>query len=283
MHLQEIEMELELFRDDGLVLANLTWPEVNEIRDEVELVLVPVGSNEQHGPNLAVQMDSRGAFEFARRASARMAPRLLVAPSVPIGVSHHHMNFPGTVTLTSETFIQVIVEIIESLLHHGFERFLIVNGHGGNIAAMETAALRAKSELEVPFVGACTYFSFFDPAVIARYETTAINGHACELETSVAMHMMPEIVRPDALAPAELTEFATSLRSDMRKYDVTVPFAFDEYTLNGALGDARLASAEFGRDLINSGLDNFCGFVERLLASSYLATASAAIPAGSRR
>jgi len=54
MHLQEIEMELELFRDDGLVLANLTWPEVNEIRDEVELVLVPVGSNEQHGPNLAV-------------------------------------------------------------------------------------------------------------------------------------------------------------------------------------------------------------------------------------
>jgi hypothetical protein len=98
MHLQEIEMELELFRDDGLVLANLTWPEVNEIRDEIELVLVPVGSNEQHGPNLAVQMDSRGAFEFARRASARMAPRLLVAPSVPIGVSHHHMNFPGTVT-----------------------------------------------------------------------------------------------------------------------------------------------------------------------------------------
>jgi len=154
---------------------------------------------------------------------------------------------------------------------------------GTDAALQETAALRAKSELEVPFVGACTYFSFFDPAVIARYETTAINGHACELETSVAMHMMPEIVRPDALAPAELTEFATSLRADMRKYDVTVPFAFDEYTLNGALGDARLASAEFGRDLIDSGLDNFCGFVERLLASSYLAAASAAIPEGSRR
>ena len=269
-------MDLEQFRNDGLVLANLTWPEVNEIRDLVELVLIPVGSNEQHGPNLAVQMDTRGAFEFARRASARMAPRVLVAPSVPLGVSHHHMNFPGTVTLTAETFSQVIVEIVESLQHHGFERFLIVNGHGGNIAAMETAALRARSELEAPFVGACTYFSFFDQGVIDRNETTAINGHACELETSVAMYMMPEIVRPEALAPAELTEFATGLRQDMRKYHVTVPFAFDEYTLNGALGDARLASVDFGRDLIESGLDNFCGFVDRLLASPYLAAAMAA-------
>ena len=262
-------MELELFRDDGLVLANLTWPEVNEIRDEVELVLVPVGSNEQHGPNLAVQMDSRGAFEFARRASARMAPRLLVAPSVPIGVSHHHMNFPGTVTLTSETFIQVIVEIIESLLHHGFERFLIVNGHGGNIAAMETAALRAKSELEVPFVGACTYFRFLDAEALTQYEQTSINGHACEIETSVAMHLVPEIVKHDALALGELTDLGTGLRGDMHKYGVSVPYYFEDYTSNGALGDARLASPEFGRDLVEAGLDRFCAFVDSLLASPY--------------
>src|SRR3954447_15782833 len=123
----------------GIVLADLTWPELNELRDEIDLVLIPVGSNEQHGPNLALQMDSVGAFEFARRASARMAPRLLVAPVVPWGVSHHHMVFPGTITLSPDTFIQVILEIVETLHHHGFERFMIVNGHGGNNAAIDIA------------------------------------------------------------------------------------------------------------------------------------------------
>ena len=262
-------MSIDLYRQNGLVLANLSWPEVLDVRDQVELVLIPVGSNEQHGPNLAVQMDGAGAFEFSRRASARMAPRLLVAPSVPIGVSHHHMNFPGTVTLTPDTFIQVIVEIIQSLQHHGFERFMIVNGHGGNIAAMDIAAVRARSELEVPFVGACTFYSFFDQAVKDRYETTAINGHACEIETSIAMYMMPEIVKSKSLAAGQLTDLATGLRANLKKYEISIPYSFDEYTLNGALGDARLASADFGRDLIESGLDNFCGFVEKLLASPY--------------
>lgn len=262
-------MDDERYRRDGLVLSDLTWPEVLEIRDRVEMVLLPIGSTEQHGPNLALRMDCSGAFEFARRASARMAPRLMVAPALPIGVSIHHMNFPGTITLSPETFSQVLVEMIQSLHHHGFERFMIVNGHGGNVAAMEIAAVRARSELDVPFVGACTYFSFFDDAVKQRYPTTTVNGHACEIETSVAMYLMPEIVRRADLAPGQLTELATGLRADMRRFGVSIPYPFDEYTLNGALGDATLASVEFGRDLVESGLDNFCRFIDRLLASPF--------------
>jgi creatinine amidohydrolase len=261
--------DVDRYHEHGLVLADLTWPEVNEVRDLVEMVLIPVGSNEQHGPNLAVRMDTTGAFEFSRRASARMAPRLLVAPAAPWGVSHHHMNFPGTITLSPETFIQIIVEVIQSLQHHGFERFMIVNGHGGNVAAIEIAAIRARTELDVPFVGACTYFSFLDQSVKERYPTTAVNGHACEIETSVALYMMPEIVRKDALEIGQLTELSTGLRGQMRKYNIAIPYSFDEYTLNGALGDATLASEAFGHDLIESGLDNFCGFLEALLASPY--------------
>jgi creatinine amidohydrolase len=262
-------MDIERFERDGLVLADLSWPELHEIRDLVDMVLIPVGSNEQHGPNLALQMDSAAAFEFSRRASARMAPRLLVAPALPWGVSLHHMNFPGTITLSPETFIQVLIEVIQSLHHHGFERFMIVNGHGGNVSAMDIATIRARTELDVPFVGACTFYSFLDDSVKERYQTSPLTGHACEIETSVAMYMMPEIVKHDALAPGELTELATGLRADMRRFGVSIPYAFDEYTLNGAYGDATLASVEFGRDLVESGLDNFCGFIDRLLASPY--------------
>src|SRR5215211_3757175 len=110
----------EIGRD--LVLASLSWPELAEVRDGVEVVLLPVGSNEQHGPNIALAMDIAGAYEFCRKASAMAYPRLLVAPPMPWGVSFHHMNFPGTITLTADTFVQVLVEIVGSLHHHGFER-----------------------------------------------------------------------------------------------------------------------------------------------------------------
>jgi creatinine amidohydrolase len=184
-------MSERAFAETGLVLADLSWPEVRDIRDRVELVLIPIGSNEQHGPNLALRMDITAAAEFCRRASARLAPRLLVAPPVPWGVSLHHMNFPGTITLAPDTFVEVLVEVIQSLFQHGFERFLIVNGHGGNVAAMDLAAVRARTELDVPFVGACSYFSFFDEGLNEKYGASAITGHACEVETSVAMELAP--------------------------------------------------------------------------------------------
>ena len=116
-----------------LILADLSWPEVRAIQDEVEMVLIPVGSNEQHGPNLSLSMDIKGATHFCNRVSELAYPRMLVAPSMPWGVSYHHMNFPGTITLSSATFIQTLVEVVDSLQQHGFTRFFIVNGHGAAV------------------------------------------------------------------------------------------------------------------------------------------------------
>ena len=252
----------------ALVLAELSWPEVDAVRDEVEVVLLPIGSNEQHGPNLALSMDISGATAFCRRASAMAYPRLLVAPGPPWGVSFHHMNFPGTITLSSDTFTQVLVEIIASLREHGFRRFMLVNGHGGNINAMGTACARVHEELDVDFIGAATYFSFADPAISARYVTSPVIGHACEMEVSAAMALAPHIVKSDALAAGELTELTTGFREQMRRYNVTVPHRFDAYTRNGALGDARQASLEYGAELMESALQNFVQFTVDLVAAS---------------
>src|SRR4051812_33416260 len=111
----------------GLMLADLSWPEVADVLERVEVVLLPIGSNEQHGPNLALSMDITGATEFCRRASAMAYPRPLVAPAPPWRVSFHHFNFPGTITLSRDTFSQVLVYIVASLREHGFRRFMIVN------------------------------------------------------------------------------------------------------------------------------------------------------------
>lgn len=252
----------------GLLLSDLSWPEVRDIRDQVELVLLPVGSNEQHGPNLAVKMDIVSCAEFCRRASAMMRPRVAVAPAVPWGVSFHHMNFPGTITLSTETFIQVLVEVIASLQHHGFERFLIVNGHGGNVAAMNVAAVRASEELQVGFVGACSYFAFPDKDISANHVTSPITGHACEVETSLAMDLVPSIVKQDSLAAGEITELQKGFNQQAKRYGASIPYRFDRLTRNGALGDATKASAQFGRELVQSGLKNFTEFCNALIEAN---------------
>ncbi len=252
-----------------LMLADLSWPEVRDIRERVEVVLLPIGSNEQHGPNLAVSMDIVGATEFCRRASRLAYPRLLVAPGPPWGVSFHHMNFPGTITLESETFTQVLVEIVGSLREHGFRRFMIVNGHGGNTNAMGTACARIHEELDVAFVGAATYFSFADKDVNERFGITGITGHACEMEVSAAMYLAPRIVKQGALAAGEMTDLIYGFRNQMRRYNVTVPFRFDEYTRNGCLGDAPAnASIAYGTAMMESALANFVAFTEEIVAIS---------------
>lgn len=251
-----------------LVLANLSWPEVRDIRESVELVLLPVGSNEQHGPNLALSMDIVGSFEFCRHASQIAYPRLMVAPPMPWGVSFHHMNFPGTITLASDTFAQILVEVVASLRAHGFKRFMIVNGHGGNQNAMATACARIHEEIDVAFIGAATYFSFADNDINAKFGITGQIGHACEMEVSTAMYFAPHIVKTDTLAAGEMTELLSGFGQHMRRYGVTVPFRFDEYTLNGAFGDARNANLEYGTALMESALHNFVAFTDEIIAIS---------------
>lgn len=251
-----------------LMLANLSWPEVAALGDQVEMVLIPVGSNEQHGPNLALSMDITGATEFCRRASVLAYPRLLVAPGPAWGVSFHHMNFPGTISLSSDTFTQVLVEIAASLREHGFRRFMIVNGHGGNTNAMGTATARIHEEIDVAFIGAASYFAFADKDVNERFGIGGITGHACEMEVSTAMYLAPQIVKRDTLAQGELTELTLGFRRSMQRYGVTVPYRFDRYTRNGALGDARNSSLEYGTALMESALRNFVGFMAEAVAQS---------------
>lgn len=250
---------------NGIMLSDLSWPEVRDLKQSAELVLLPVGSNEQHGPNLSLSMDIAASTEFCRRASAQLQPAVAVAPPTPWGVSFHHMNFPGTITLSSETFIQVLVEVMASLYHHGFERFLIVNGHGGNIPSMNVAIVRAKEEIGMSFVGACSYFSFADSEVREKHAKTDHTGHACEFETAVAMELVPGVVKNDDLATGELTELTTGFRQEMQKYGVQVPYRFDEFTRNGALGDATQATPEAGKEIIDSALKNFTGFCQSLI------------------
>jgi creatinine amidohydrolase len=127
----------------GRFLERLTWPEVEAaIERGVDAVLIPIGSTEQHGHHMPLDTDcfiARSLCARAAEAGAADGVELLVAPTLNVTLSWYHMQFPGAIRLSTTTFFQVFREVCDSLVHHGFENLIAVNGHGGNIAALTVA------------------------------------------------------------------------------------------------------------------------------------------------
>src|SRR4030042_7044695 len=118
------------------VIQEMTSPEVREAMKETGIAVVHGGSMEQHGPHLPIKTDTSIGFEVSRRAAAkfheRTGRRVLVAPSIPFGMSLHHMSYPGTVSLQPETLVTVMTEVCLGLARQGFRKVLITSSHGGN-------------------------------------------------------------------------------------------------------------------------------------------------------
>ena len=128
-----------LFKDTKIknYIPHMTWREVEQALTHTDMVVIPVGSNEQHGPHLPLGTDTFAALETCKLLAQRTD--ILVAPVVLAGVSEHHMGFPGTITLSPETFEAVVIDTARSLIRHGFKKLMIFNGHGGNTPALRAA------------------------------------------------------------------------------------------------------------------------------------------------
>jgi creatinine amidohydrolase len=247
---------------DTYVLNEMTWPEVRTALDHVQLAIIPTGSCEQHGPNMTMETDSAIAYAVAQRLAQRLHPRALLAPAVPWGISPHHMSFPGTITLQPETYYALLWDIVTSLKSHGIRHFLFVNGHGGNMDALNVMSLKLRTELDVEV--AVMFYLRLASDVVQKGAKTRLYGHACEVEVSVGYFVAPHIVRPD-LMPGEVKPYAhapTDIKTSTR---VDYPFVFEDFTANGALGDARLATVEFGEQIIEAALDRSVEFLETFL------------------
>jgi len=129
-------------------LPEMSFAEVEDILDEVELAILPTGSNEGHGPHLPLKVDTATSTHVAVKAAQRLYPRVLVAPALAVGHSPQHLEFPGSMTLRVETQIRVLTDYCRSLTGYGIRRFAIVNGHGNNMAVNAQAARRITEELE---------------------------------------------------------------------------------------------------------------------------------------
>jgi creatinine amidohydrolase len=242
-------------------LARLTWPEAKEALASARLAVVPVGSCEQHGPHLTLDTDIAIAVAFARRLTDDLGELAVLCPSLGYGLSEHHLGFPGTLTLRPATFAGFLSDVVESLAHWGVRRVLVVNGHGGNVDAIRLAARAARRERGALVAGVMWSQVAADEA--ARHARSERYGHACEIETSVAMVLAPGSVHADRAAEPRPAAPADPL-TDPPGARVDRPVWFHELTENGALGDPRLASEEIGTAVVDSAYESTLAFARGL-------------------
>jgi len=228
--------------------AELKAAELRELAGRDTVVVVPVAAIEQHGPHLPVIVDSLLCGAVARRGAERAAavrPALpaVVAPVVWTGLSEHHMPFGGTISLDFATFSALLGGICGSLQRHGFRRILLLNGHGGNDAALRVFVEQA-SPASTAVLATVNYWHLAALEFAQILERQSGVLHACEAETSMVMALRPELVDPARFAEARADEGERSLAAAYRWR------SFATRTPSGALGDPTAASAEKGERLL---------------------------------
>lgn len=247
-------------------LAEMTTLEAAEAAEDGTVVVIPVGAFEQHGAGLPLATDQIRAEAVADAVAEALPGKVVIGPGVPIGVSPHHQAFAGTVSLRPALFAAVVREYVESLAAHGWRRFLVVTGHGGNNATLGTLAqelLRDRPDLELAWAPVTALAK----DSVASMELSEISGHSGEAETAQMLHIAPHLVRHDLLAPGttspdQLDPFARLARS-VNHPAVALPY--DRLSPNGVLGDPRRATAEDGRAILAESTDRIVAFIKEWL------------------
>lgn len=245
-------------------MEKLTWAEVAErLQAGVDAVLLPIGTTEQHGRHMPLDTDAviaRGLAQRAAEAAAAEGLEVLVAPTLNVTLSWYHMQFPGSLRLRTDTFLKVFEEVCESLHHHGLDNVIVVNGHGGNVAAL-TVAVNRYFEVTGRRVFLVQWWELAAD-VVGGIEGPAI--HAEEAETSLAMalgqRVLMEHAARDAYDRGEAVREAGLPWTSLGKYAMAhrgpgavVPMdMLGDISESGVVGDATRAKLETGQAIVDA-------------------------------
>lgn len=229
----------------------MTWPEIEKVLPELDVVLLPVGSVEQHGPHLPVDNDifiARALAEEIARKGQEEKLNIALAVSLPLGISVHHMSFPGTVTLTPELYHTVLREVLLSYQQHGLQHILLINGHGGNACTIQTCLENLKEEIPWSLLEVFQYWE-----VIREKGSHLLDSqhmfHAGEDETSLSMALGQRVLEDELV-----NSLSASPQSDNYNLLQSEPPAFmppiEQISSTGVVGNSQVASLEKGQKLL---------------------------------
>jgi creatinine amidohydrolase/Fe(II)-dependent formamide hydrolase-like protein len=239
----------------------LTWPEAQNRFKQVDIALLPVGAIEQHGPHLPLDTDAFDAEYLARRvAEACGAPKPLVLPKIPYGVSYHHDGFKGTISISNDTLAKLVYDIGMSVSHNGIKKLVIINAHGGNSPALNHAAQMINRDARM-FV--CVDTGETSDVDIYSLVETPNDVHAGEIETSTSLAVRPQVVKMDR-ASREVPEFSSRYLDFTSKRGVSWYAHTRKISQSGVMGDPTKASAEKGKKIWEIMITHLVALVEDL-------------------
>lgn len=244
-----------------MLLHEMNWPAVDALSRDVPVV-IPVAAMEQHGHHMPLFTDSLLLGEVVRRVAQRMPDNVLFAPLMWLGNSEHHLEFPGTLSAAPRTYLDLLGDVQQNFIAHGFRRLVFINGHGGNIIPGQQAIFemrqrhRDRSDLLLLFA---SYWGLGSkPHEIDGGFRQKSMGHACEWETSMMLQLNPRLVGD--ITQLEEVEFGFHFEPAYRGWitkDRTVP---------GHIGNPRHATAEKGETLFRLFSNDVVAFLERVIA-----------------
>ena len=242
-----------------MYLADHTWPELGDALDDGSVALVPLGSTEQHGPHLPLATDHLIAEALATAAADRSDA--VRTPTINVGVSPHHRQFPGTMWVDPPEFRDYVESFTRNLAYHGIDRVVFVNAHGGNVQHLREVGRRLHED-EVAYAVEWMWDESIPELVDDLFER---NGpHAGPKETAMITHIAPELVREDRLEDArdgglpDLASAETTVHGARTFYDAV------ENSPNGAFGDPTDASAAKGEELFEAAGEQLVALAEWL-------------------
>lgn len=241
----------------------LTSPEIGALDRDRTVVILPVGSVEQHGNHLPLGTDTFLA-QAASLAAAESAGDTIVMPPPWYGFSAHHMRFPGSVTLRAETLMAIVEDVVASVVMHGFRRILIVNGHGGNNGIIDVlASTLGHKHYGTTRIAALTYFTLAREAIAnLRKSETGGMGHACEFETSMLQYIRPQLVSIERAETTYPDLGSSYLTTDLLgSQAIRVYQDFGDLSPTGTLGDPSLASPEAGKAFFDAVTQALAAFI----------------------
>lgn len=247
----------------------MNWLDIqSKMAEGYTTVIIPIGSIEQHGPHLPLNADVLIGEVIAER-TAEILSKSLVAPAIRPGCSEHHMEFPGTLTISAELLTRLVYEYCRSYVRHGFRTIVLLPSHGGNFAVVKSAAEQLKQDyadqgVKIVSLDDLARLFALSCQALAPYGYTPqhVGGHAGAGETTVVLAIQPQLVRQE--------RYQKGYTGDEFNLEKLLVGGMKRISQNGVLGDPRGATAEMGEKVVTNIAEAYAKQVRQDLAEDLI-------------
>jgi creatinine amidohydrolase len=237
----------------------MTFPLLRQVPRDRTVVVAPIAACEQHSRHLPTYTDTLLVTAVAEGVEQRLPQQVLLLPTLWFGASSHHLRFGATLSAEVDTHITMLCDLLTPLLEDGYQRLLLLNGHGGNIDTLHVALRRLQPRYRDRLLAGASYWELAEKELAALAEgPRKVMGHACEFETSMVLALRPELVRREEIKDDPRPD-EPALRGLFHALDMKAT------TDHGAVGYPERASADKGRACLAAAIDRTAEVVQALL------------------